>query len=110
MANRNVHVWKSVAQDGVKREVRAEKFAGKWKFQAKRRDEEDWTYYDAPPMEDLVELRDILWRKYQRKRLPFEDVSVVDRLIREQGGDPLAAARDETDDAAEEESSKDEEE
>jgi hypothetical protein len=30
-----------------------------------------------------VELRDILWRKYQRKRLPYEDVAAVDELIRQ---------------------------
>ena len=86
MSTRNVHVWKSLSEDGEKREVRAEKFAGRWRFQARCRGEEAWTYYDSPPLEDLIELRDVLWRKYQRKRLPFEDVTAVDQMIRERGG------------------------
>jgi hypothetical protein len=86
MSSRNVHVWKAVTEDGEKREVRAEKFAGRWRFQAKLRNEENWTYYDVPLMEDLLELRDVIWRKYQRKRLSFDDVAAVDQMIRERGG------------------------
>lgn len=83
---RNVHIWKTKTEEGEKREVRAERFAQRWRVQAKVRGEEDWTYYDTPLLEDLVELRDILWRKYQRKRLPFTDFETIDRMIRERGG------------------------
>jgi hypothetical protein len=86
MNTRNVHVWKHVTAEGEKREVRAEKFGGNWRIQSQVRGEEKWTYHEAPPMEDLLELRDILWRKYQRKRLAFEDVAAVDKLIVERGG------------------------
>ena len=89
MNNRNVHVWKHVTESGEKREVRAERFAGNWRIQAKLRDDERWTYYEAPLLEDLEALRDILWRKYQRKRLPYDDVAAVDRLIQVRGGNPL---------------------
>jgi hypothetical protein len=87
MNNRNVHVWKTVNEDGEKREVRAEKFGGQWRIQGKLRHEESWTYYDTPLLEDLVELHDVLWRKYQRKRLPFEDVATVEKMIRDRGGE-----------------------
>ena len=80
---RNVHVWKSVDENGEKREARAERFGGKWRFQAKRRSEATWTYYDTPSVEDLESLRDILWRKYQRKRLPWDDVASLDRMLEE---------------------------
>ena len=80
---RNVHVWKTVGEDGEKREARAERFGGKWRFQAKRRSEAVWTYYDSPSVEDLEALRDILWRKYQRKRLPWDDVEDLDRMLEE---------------------------
>ena len=83
---RNVHEWKTTNADGDKREVRAEKFGNKWKIQAKLKGEEDWTYYNTPLIEDLAELRVMLWRKYQRKRLPYEDVKEVERLIKERGG------------------------
>ena len=80
---RNVHVWKTVGEDGEKREARAERFGGKWRFQAKCRSEAVWTYYDSPSVEDLEALRDILWRKYQRKRLPWDDVEDLDRMLEE---------------------------
>ncbi len=86
MSNRNVHVWKSVTAEGAKREVRAEKFGGKWRIQAKVKGDERWTYYDVPEMDDLLELHDILFRKYQRKRLAHSDVLDVEKMIRDRGG------------------------
>jgi hypothetical protein len=84
--SRNIHAWKHTTDDGEKREVRAEKFGGRWRIQAKLRDDETWTYYDAPLMDDLLELRRVLWNKYQRKHLAFEDVAAVDKMIGDQGG------------------------
>ena len=78
---RNQHVWKTVTAEGEKREVRAEKFGGRWRIQAKLKHEQHWTYYEAPLLDDLVQLRDILWRKYQRKHLAWEDIAAVDKLI-----------------------------
>jgi hypothetical protein len=83
---RNLHVWKTTTETGEKREVRAEKFGKKWRLQAKVKGEEHWTYYDTPQVEDLIELRDVLWRKYQRKHLSWEDVAAVEKLITDAGG------------------------
>ena len=80
---RNVHVWKETTPEGEKREVRAERFGGEWRVQAKLKHEEQWTYYDTPLLEDLIELRDIVWRKYQRKRLRWDDVEQLDQMIRD---------------------------
>ncbi len=80
---RSQHIWTSRNEDGRKREVRVTKFGGQWKFQAKFRDEDEWTYYDLPLLEDLRELREVLFRKYQRRRASFEDVAAVDKLLRE---------------------------
>ena len=86
MGIRNIHEWRSATPEGVRREIRAEKFGGRWRIQARIKGEETWTYYDVPLLEDLAELRDVLWRKYQRKRLPHEDVEAIERLITERGG------------------------
>ena len=83
---RNTHIWKSETAEGEKREVRAEKFGGRWRLQGKLKGEPSWTYYDDPPMEDLVALRDVLWRKYQRKHLSWEDLSAVEKMITDRGG------------------------
>jgi hypothetical protein len=86
-AMRNVHVWKTKTPEGEKREIRAERFGGVWRLQAQIKGEA-WTYYDSPLLEDLIELRDIVWRKYQRKRLPWTDVATLDEMIKQRGGVP----------------------
>lgn len=83
---RNTHIWKHTTDDGERREVRAEKFGGRWRIQAKLKNDEIWTYYDVPEMEDLIELRRVLFNKYQRKHLAFEDVAAVEKLILGRGG------------------------
>jgi hypothetical protein len=85
---RNEHNWKETTADGEKREVRATKFGGAWRFQSKPKREVTWTYHDVPPLEDLHSLHDILFRKYQRKRLPWEDVAAIEKMIIKQGGVP----------------------
>jgi hypothetical protein len=70
---------------GKKREVRATKFGGVWRFQSKTADETDWTYYNTPPLEDLLHLKEIIARKYQRRRASIEDVVSVNKLIEVQG-------------------------
>ena len=86
MGIRNIHEWRSTTPEGERREIRAEKFGGRWRLQAKVKGEETWTYYDVPLLEDLAELREVLWRKYQRKRLPHDDVLAIEQIIKERGG------------------------
>ncbi|HSI10613.1 MAG TPA: hypothetical protein VK961_01155 [Chthoniobacter sp.] len=83
---RNTHVWKTTTEEGEKREVRAEKFGKKWRVQAKLKHDERWTYYDEPLLPDLIELREVLFRKYQRKHLSFEDVAAIEKMITDRGG------------------------
>ena len=78
-------IWTEKDEEGRKREVRATKFGGKWKLQAKTAGDLDWTYYDRPPLEDLLKLKDIIARKYQRRRASAEDVASVDKLIQDWG-------------------------
>ena len=78
------HIWTDKDRHGKKREVRATKFGGAWRFQSKTAGELDWTYYDRPLLEDLSMLREILARKYQRRRASSEDVASVEKLITDQ--------------------------
>lgn len=82
-AMRNLHAWTHRTEDGEKREVRAVKNQGRWKLQSKLRHEAEWTYHEAPERSDLEELRDILWRKYQRRRASHEDVLLADKMLAE---------------------------
>lgn len=77
----NRHAWTQKLEGDCKREVRAIKHGKGWRFQAKRADEERWTYYDEPPADDLMEFRDILSRKYQRRRAAYEDLLWAEREL-----------------------------
>jgi hypothetical protein len=78
---RSQHIWKEKGADGRKREVRVTKFGGVWRFQAKYSDELDWTYYERPLLDDLRELKDVVFRKYQRRRASAEDVASIEKLL-----------------------------
>jgi hypothetical protein len=79
---RSQHIWTEKDAEGRKREVRASKFGGVWRLQAKYADETDWTYYDRPLLEDLLQLKDIVFRKYQRRRAAVEDLQSIEKLLR----------------------------
>jgi hypothetical protein len=83
---RSQHIWTARTQHGSKREVRATKFSGAWRFQAKTAGDLEWTYYDCPLLEDMLTLKEILVRKYQRRRASIEDVVSIEKLIEEQRG------------------------
>jgi len=81
------HIRTEKDEEGRKREVRATKFGGKWRLQAKTVDDVEWTYYDRPSIEDLLKLKEIVGRKYQRRRASADDVAAVDKLISDQTRD-----------------------
>ena len=81
---RSQHIWTGRNQDGKRREVRATKFGGAWRFQAKTAGDLEWTYYERPLLEDVLALKEILTRKYQRRRASIEDVASIEKLIQRQ--------------------------
>jgi hypothetical protein len=66
--------------------VRATKFGGVWRLQAKTAGDLEWTYYEHPLLDDLLALKDILVRKYQRRRASSEDLTSVEKLVEQQHG------------------------
>jgi hypothetical protein len=80
---RSQHIWTEKDDEGRKREVRVTKFGGVWRFQAKCAADQSWTYYDQPLLEDLRVLRDVIFRKYQRRRASAEDLASVEKLLRQ---------------------------
>ena len=81
---RSQHIWTGKNQDGKRREVRATKFGGAWRFQAKTAGDLEWTYYERPLLEDVLALKEIITRKYQRRRASIEDVASIEKLIQRQ--------------------------
>jgi hypothetical protein len=83
---RSQHIWTERDAEGRKREVRVTKFGGVWRFQAKYADESKWTYYERPLLDDLQALKDVVFRKYQRRRASAEDVDSIEKLLHHYAG------------------------
>lgn len=83
---RNLHGWKTRTADGRSREVRAQFHGAKWALTSRCKGEEEWTTHDRPLLEDLVELHEVLFNKYQRKHLAWEHLQSVRRLIEAEAG------------------------
>jgi hypothetical protein len=77
------HIWIEKDDEGRKREVRATKFGGRWRLQARTAGDPEWTYYKHPLLEDLLKLKEIITRKYQRRRASADDMASIDKLIAE---------------------------
>lgn len=82
---RNRHAWTERDVNGVKREIVATKERRRWSLRFKVAGEEYWTSIDPIERDLLTTLRDILYRKYQRRRASYEDVQMADRMLGELG-------------------------
>ena len=75
------HEWREKTEDGETRLVTATRHAGKWQLQSRLKSEDEWTKFPVIELEDLESLLDIVQRKYNRSRLPFEHVKEIEALI-----------------------------
>ncbi|MFT4541157.1 MAG: hypothetical protein ACI841_003635 [Planctomycetota bacterium] len=78
---RNLFVWKARTEEGKKRQVEAKLFGGQWTLRARCDDEEEWTDYEEPLLDDLLILLEMLENKYQRKHLSYDKLQSVQKLI-----------------------------
>jgi hypothetical protein len=74
------HEWHERTEEGV-RYNRANYHAGRWTFLTTLKTDPDWETVDPVPEELWRELRDILWRKYQRKRCPWKYIEDIDKIL-----------------------------
>ena len=75
------HEWRERTEDGEVRLVTASRHAGKWQLQSRLKTETEWTKFPKISLEDLESLREIIWNKYQRSRVPHGHVLEIDKLI-----------------------------
>lgn len=89
--NMTSHEWHE--RDPETREMRyyrASKFNKRWTVMTTLKTDEEWVTYDPVPLEILEELRTLLLKKYQRRRIPYEDVLTIDVMCEAAGGPPAA--------------------
>jgi hypothetical protein len=75
------HEWHAPTSEGS-RYFRATRFARAWQIATRLKHEAEWTRLDRPWEFDVVlALRDLLWAKYQRRKVPYEVVAEIDVLL-----------------------------
>jgi len=93
MHKNQAHEWhENLSRDegGGKRYTRARLDHRGWRFLMLEPGFEDWQLIEAPGIPEFVALRDVLFRKYQRKRVPHKFVEQVDEILAKLGYDPAA--------------------
>lgn len=80
MQRQQRHSWRERDGDEL-RFYRAVMFGKEWKIESQLKGEEEWNTHDPISRADWEMLRDILWRKYQRKRLPWKLVERIDTIL-----------------------------
>jgi hypothetical protein len=74
------HEWRERTDEGM-RYFRANYQGGRWTFLTTLKTDPDWEIVHPVPVELWRELRDILWRKYQRKRGTWGIIEAIDKII-----------------------------
>jgi len=75
--------WTRLDDDGEKLDVYAQRVGGEWRFHSRSRRYEQWQAMPKPPLEDWMALLDAVRRRVSRRRLRPEEVSRVEKSIRE---------------------------
>lgn len=84
---RQSHEWHEQDDEaGERRFYRARKFGKTWEIKTTLKSEEDWHHPNPVPLPMLEMLRAQLENKYSRRRVPYEHLQSVDRLIASAGG------------------------
>lgn len=85
---RQSHEWHEQDEDaGERRFFRARKFGNSWEIKTTLKSEEDWHYPKPVPLPLLEALRAQLENKYARRRVPWEHLQSVDKLVAAAGGE-----------------------
>ena len=86
------HDWRERTESGENRLWRATKYGGNWAIYSRlQRSEDEFVEHGIDDLHALQQLRQVLFNKYQRRRLPWEDVVKIDAMIEEAGGEAATA-------------------
>ncbi len=87
MTKNQIHEWHERTDDGKRRYLRGYWNSRDWAFSVLEPGAEDWFRIAEPGVELYLALRDVLWRKYQRRRVPFKFIEGLDALLAKMGAD-----------------------
>ncbi len=94
MYGKERHEWREDTEEGT-RIYKAVLFAREWRFatamKGSRRARPEWEDIIEVTTEHWEKLREVLFRKYQRKRCPWKYIEAIDKKL---GRDPQESLKD----------------
>jgi hypothetical protein len=75
------HEWRERTEDGNVKYMRAQHFGSEWKLQSTLKTDSEWHVHDPITLEEWRMIRDVLFRKYQRRRGAWKEVEIIDKTI-----------------------------
>ena len=75
--------WKRVTEDGDKLQIYAHHVGDQWLFYSRHKRFDQWQLQEFPPLEDWLELLDAVRRRAARRLLRPEEITRVEKKIRE---------------------------
>jgi hypothetical protein len=81
------HETRSAEEGGGKRYMRATWDTRDWQFSLLEPEFETWRRIEEPGIAEFEALREVLWRKYQRKRVPFKFIEGIDAILKNLGAE-----------------------
>jgi len=75
------HEWRERSNEGEVQIFRATKHGGKWTLQSKQKGADYWNRHDPLTRADILIIRTMLERKYQRNRVPFKDLDSINKWL-----------------------------
>ena len=82
-----IHEWRvRDAEAGEARYFRAWRAMGRWHFRTSLKSYSDWTDVADPDEDFLAALQEKLLAKYRRRRLPWEQVEEIEKLLENKRG------------------------
>lgn len=91
MTKNQTHEWHENTDEG-KRYIRGYWNSREWTFATLEPGADEWVRVARPDAALWTALRDVLWRKYQRKRLPWKFIERVDAELEKLGVKPEPGA------------------
>ncbi|MEM9080684.1 MAG: hypothetical protein AAGC74_08355 [Verrucomicrobiota bacterium] len=74
------HTWRENGEEGL-RFWKATVHGGRWTLESQLKGEEEWTRHEPIADEEWEMLREVLFRKYQRRRCPWKLIEAIDKKL-----------------------------
>ncbi|HRQ88588.1 MAG TPA: hypothetical protein PLA50_07310 [Bacteroidia bacterium] len=75
------HEWRERDEEGGLVYYRAIHHAGRWQFFSTRKTDPEWYAREALPLAAMESLREVLWNKHQRRRLPLKHLEQIEEML-----------------------------